>query len=558
MVTTGIGRDISPETDSQTAFTIFVIILGVLMYAVIIGSLSSAVHSIDTQNNDVQKRMEQIELYMRKQGIPVYLRQAIREFYDYRYGSGFAKNVEEVFVDLPLFLKMRLKVSLSRHHIRKIKLFDGVSPMCMISLIQKLESVIALPKEYLMHQGKIGSQLYIIQKGKIVILTHKESSKPKGRWEKAMKGAMAEVVGEKNRLTGLVMAIRYQGRELKIQDLGENDYFGENCLVNVPNTATARVDEFSQMLQLSCEGMGALLHEFPELGDRVRQSIAARTQDIQVLVDLGETVGTITPGSSSGRAAGTAAVERSRDSWYREIGPPKQDKSSMQQSESDGDGDGGGDDALAAAPALAPAPAPAPASAPSGTQTGGANANANANGRPPTRRSGRGGGLNGGGGGGRPARKSRARSLTMMLGGYGGGDRTNARFDRTSNTAATAATRRKQSTGEEQWRKQSFESTYFDSDIAKLTQRWPSPASSSSTTTSSDDRIRMHGRAQVRRGSLGSSTRANLQAVVTTQGNIVGRLDSLDLHHRAMHSRLDHAVRVLRKTNDKANQTKGN
>ena len=37
MVTTGVGRDIEPEEDIETVFTIIAIVVGVLMYAFIVG-----------------------------------------------------------------------------------------------------------------------------------------------------------------------------------------------------------------------------------------------------------------------------------------------------------------------------------------------------------------------------------------------------------------------------------------------------------------------------------------------------------------------------------------
>ena len=48
MITTGIGRDIMPVTFAEHIFSTAMIVIGVLMYAVIIGSASSALANLDS------------------------------------------------------------------------------------------------------------------------------------------------------------------------------------------------------------------------------------------------------------------------------------------------------------------------------------------------------------------------------------------------------------------------------------------------------------------------------------------------------------------------------
>ncbi len=52
MVATGVGKDIIPATDVQFIFTTSAIIVGVLMYALIVGSVGTALSSIDTPSRN--------------------------------------------------------------------------------------------------------------------------------------------------------------------------------------------------------------------------------------------------------------------------------------------------------------------------------------------------------------------------------------------------------------------------------------------------------------------------------------------------------------------------
>ena len=70
MITTGIGRDIMPVTFAEHIFSTAMIVIGVLMYAVIIGSASSALANLDSGNAERRQKMEAIKQYMRQRHVP--------------------------------------------------------------------------------------------------------------------------------------------------------------------------------------------------------------------------------------------------------------------------------------------------------------------------------------------------------------------------------------------------------------------------------------------------------------------------------------------------------
>ena len=82
MVTTGIGRDIMPVTYLEHVFSIIMIIVGVVMYAVIIGSASSAVTNLDAGNAAKKEKVEGINRYLRQRMVPKDLQRRIKEYYE--------------------------------------------------------------------------------------------------------------------------------------------------------------------------------------------------------------------------------------------------------------------------------------------------------------------------------------------------------------------------------------------------------------------------------------------------------------------------------------------
>ena len=85
MVTTGVGKDIVPETDVQYLFTTCAIIVGVLMYAVIVGSVGTALQSIDTPDSQRRRRIDTIREYLRQRDVSEELTEKILNYYDYCY-----------------------------------------------------------------------------------------------------------------------------------------------------------------------------------------------------------------------------------------------------------------------------------------------------------------------------------------------------------------------------------------------------------------------------------------------------------------------------------------
>lgn len=69
-VTIGIGRNINPTTFWEHVVTIVMIIIGVLMFALIIGSASSLLNNLDAGSASRRMKMESINLYMRHRNVP--------------------------------------------------------------------------------------------------------------------------------------------------------------------------------------------------------------------------------------------------------------------------------------------------------------------------------------------------------------------------------------------------------------------------------------------------------------------------------------------------------
>ena len=297
--TTGKGKPIYPRTNLQTAFTAGSVIVGVLLYAVIIGSLSSALHSQDAAGAIRRRKMDAVNEYLIRHRVPKSLTRRIRDYYDYMFAARHAFGEQNLLNDLPRSLQIRLNVSMNHRRIRKIPIFDSVPDECVLAIIEKLKSVVTIPGEYIVNSGEWGTKLYIIENGRVVLTIPKSgrrfsftgmqvdlqqqarktktSLKNKEKKHLEYLGWRAELIRMKHRKRG----------EVVVKDLVAGDFFGEEALFHEVESLSARSITYCDLLYLATSDMESVATEFPVLAKSLEQEMANREQE-RAMVDKHE------------------------------------------------------------------------------------------------------------------------------------------------------------------------------------------------------------------------------------------------------------------------------
>ena len=71
----------------QHVFTTFIIISGMFMNAVIIGSVPGAIENLDRVQSERKRDLDNINDYLRKQQVPTHLIRSVRSFYEYLHDA---------------------------------------------------------------------------------------------------------------------------------------------------------------------------------------------------------------------------------------------------------------------------------------------------------------------------------------------------------------------------------------------------------------------------------------------------------------------------------------
>jgi len=165
MVTTGVGKDIMPVSDVQYMFTTCAIIVGVLMYAVIVGSVGTALQSIDTPDSQRRRRMDAVREYLRQRDVSPELSDKILNYYDYCMSRHITEHDENVLTEIHSALKEKLDLEVNQQLLTKVPRFKQLPDGLLLVLIHSLVSRIYLPNELVYLIGEKASEMFFVVRG---------------------------------------------------------------------------------------------------------------------------------------------------------------------------------------------------------------------------------------------------------------------------------------------------------------------------------------------------------------------------------------------------------
>jgi CRP-like cAMP-binding protein len=283
---TGVGYDIEPRTYWQHVYTTVIIVCGMFMNAILIGSVPGAIENLDRVQSDRKRELDAINDYLRKQHVPAYLQRSVRSYYEYLHGCDHDMRLgeEERLQSLPESLKTRVKVATAIRAIERIPLFSDLHASCKIQIIHRLNPVIKVPGERLAIQDDVGEAMYIIKNGRVQLKRIPKPKRSANKWlsatEKLRKPVLlGHPVAEKQpETTGSMgdVANTVVREIVKVAELGAGDFFGENCLLGRKNDTTAIAADYSDLLQLTVDDCKELCEEYAELKEQITSTAKSR------------------------------------------------------------------------------------------------------------------------------------------------------------------------------------------------------------------------------------------------------------------------------------------
>jgi len=244
--------DIYPETTAETVYSITVCLCGSIMWAFVVAATTSLLAGMDQGAQRARNEAEMMNHFMRFRRVPRRLRLMVNQYQQYRWSCMRGMDEANALATLPASLRLQLHVAFNEKIFSRVPLFRDCEPPLIVALAERLRPIIAIPGEYVIREGTLGSAIYLISRGRLAVL------------KKTTRGTDAAAPPPTT-----------------IATLSDHDFFGEASLVNASVTsASVRALIFCDLMYLTSAHFKEVLTKFPDFNKQVAErAISHRTQE---------------------------------------------------------------------------------------------------------------------------------------------------------------------------------------------------------------------------------------------------------------------------------------
>ncbi|ORY49941.1 camp-binding domain-like protein [Rhizoclosmatium globosum] len=251
MLTQAVGNTFQmtfkPETLAEQATTLLFIVCGAILYALLVGLLSSAAVAYDSSGRLYRQKIDELTEYLNWKHIDEQTQKKVLGYYEYKYRGKYFEE-QTLLADMNNSLRMELASINCRRLIEKVpflkrELKDGRDEIYLGKISTALQAVYYVTGDFIFNQGEIGEEMFFIQTGTVNILTN-------GR---------------------LVTSFK------------DGAFFGEVALIaNIPRTASVQAATNCTLYSLSSSQFADIISEFDDMKSRVDQIYKDRMEKIKM------------------------------------------------------------------------------------------------------------------------------------------------------------------------------------------------------------------------------------------------------------------------------------
>ena len=251
LTTVGYGNIAAGEqTVQELGFTISVMMLGVTMYAFIIGNVASVITDMNASRSRFREKLDRIQTYLREKKVPQGLQKKVRSYYQYmweynRDTSTDFLSVEQYYLnDLPRSLSTQISLCLNQKLIESVPMFKGAEPQFIEQILAKLRPIVLPSEDYVIHEGQIGHEMYFINHGEVQVFSEKD-----------------------NKI---------------IENMESGSFFGELALLDsVRRTASVKTLTYCELFVLEKSDFAQVMADYPNFADKIEEIAEKRRQENQ-------------------------------------------------------------------------------------------------------------------------------------------------------------------------------------------------------------------------------------------------------------------------------------
>nr|XP_032829423.1 cyclic nucleotide-gated channel cone photoreceptor subunit alpha-like isoform X1 [Petromyzon marinus] len=168
---TTIGETPPPARDEEFVFVVCDFLVGVLIFATIVGNVGAMISNMNAARANFQTRVDGVKRYMRLRGVTRTLQDRVVAYFDHVWAYGKAGDEAAVLASLPIRLRAEVASNVHMETIRKVRIFADCEAGLLIELVLKLKPQVFGPGEYICRKGDVGREMYIVKDGRLAVVS---------------------------------------------------------------------------------------------------------------------------------------------------------------------------------------------------------------------------------------------------------------------------------------------------------------------------------------------------------------------------------------------------
>ncbi|KPP62542.1 cyclic nucleotide-gated olfactory channel-like [Scleropages formosus] len=167
---TTIGEMPAPVKDEEYLFVVFDFLVGVLIFATIVGNVGAMISNMNANRAEFQARIDAIKQYMQFRKVSKELEARVIKWFDYLWTNKKTMDEQEVLKNLPNKLRAEIAINVHLDTLKKVRIFQDCEAGLLVELVLKLRPQVFSPGDYICRKGDIGKEMYIIKEGRLAVV----------------------------------------------------------------------------------------------------------------------------------------------------------------------------------------------------------------------------------------------------------------------------------------------------------------------------------------------------------------------------------------------------
>ncbi|KAH7280284.1 hypothetical protein KP509_37G059700 [Ceratopteris richardii] len=167
-----LGQNLETSTFlGEIFFAIFVAIIGLLLFALLIGNMQTYLQSLGVRLEEWRVKQSDTEEWMQHRQLPKELRERVRRFNQYKWVTTRGADEEGILQDLPADLKRDIKSHLCLELILEVPLFKEMDRRLLDAICDRLKPVLCTKDTLILTEGDPVNEMLFIIRGNLDSVT---------------------------------------------------------------------------------------------------------------------------------------------------------------------------------------------------------------------------------------------------------------------------------------------------------------------------------------------------------------------------------------------------